>query len=630
MKKFRLISGGVIFASLVMMLLCCTPAFADDVTLDYVIVNDSSFPLNGTADMTIAGSFAGGTRPGITLQFSNNVTNSSYLQDNIALISMYNEGGALIPITLSTTTISRDIVVTPLVLLPEGRYHIVARQGITRTGSGYTVETYTINFTVGPQAQEKPDDGIPKTTVAFKVGGVSGTTVFILVTNESTREEYMARPDGTLALPTGNYSYVVSASAYVTSFGSFSIGTVPLEIPVEMTDKVEFTIYVTPADAVILVSDAHNNEVKPAYGTTYLLTPSFEYTYVLSKPGYLIQTSRLKRIDSGEFHYELQPDPNYNPLVYGWQGTAGQRLLMLSPGAESIEPLRETPYYYNEISVKYNAEEAINFSFTMDAGFNSFDEGNFKARYMPLIAVYKDYDQNGPVGEPLAQYDSGEGLLKFVDYVARNRDVVPETPTIVNVGLASGVLPTGHYVLVFNKNIASNNQSKTLGQDVVFGFTVVGAGMIQVHMGVNMYLDGIRFEPEARDLNGNQIEAFIHEGVTYLPLRALSETLGLRVDWDGATQSVHLWRGGAVQPSGQPSSLPLRTTSPMKTIRVYTGVNMYLDGVKFEPDAKDLNGNRIEALIHEGVTYLPLRALSEALKLKVDWDGTTQSVYLSR
>ena len=615
---------------LTLMLLFCVPVLADDVTLDYVIVNDSSFPLNGTTEMTVAGSFAGGTRPGITLQFSNNVTNSGYLQDNIALISMYDESGALIPITLSTTTISRDIVVTPLILLPEGRYNIVARQGITRTGSGYTVETYTVNFTVGPQAQEKPDDGTPKTTVAFKVSGVSGTTAFILVTNESTGEEYMAKPDGTLALPIGNYGYVVSASAYVTSFGSFSVGAAPLEIPVEMADKIKFTIHVTPSDATILVSDAHNNEVKPVYGTTYLLTPSFEYTYVLSKHGYLIQTSRLKRIDSGEFDYELQPDPNYNPSVYGWQGTAGQRLQMLFPGAESIKPIVETPHYYNEIGVTYNAGEAISFSFTMDAGFNSFDEGNFKARYMPLIAVYKDYDQNGPVGAPLAQYDSGEGTLQFIGHVARNRDVVSETPTTVTIGLDADILSAGHYVLVFSKNIASNNQSKTLGQDVVFGFTVTGSGMIQVHTGVNMYLDGMRFETDAKDLNGNPIEAFIHEGVTYLPLRALSETLGLRVDWDGDTKSVYLWHGGVVRQNGQNPSLPLRTTLSAKTIRVYTGVNMYLEGGMFEPNAKDLNGNPIEAFIHEGVTYLPLRALSEALELKVDWDGDTQSVYLSR
>jgi len=73
-------------------------------------------------------------------------------------------------------------------------------------------------------------------------------------------------------------------------------------------------------------------------------------------------------------------------------------------------------------------------------------------------------------------------------------------------------------------------------------------------------------------------------------------------------------------------ALPAEAEPAANTIKVYTGINMYLDGAGFAP--KDSNGDPIEAFIHSGVTYLPLRALSQALDLRVDWDGGRQSVYL--
>lgn len=65
-----------------------------------------------------------------------------------------------------------------------------------------------------------------------------------------------------------------------------------------------------------------------------------------------------------------------------------------------------------------------------------------------------------------------------------------------------------------------------------------------------------------------------------------------------------------------------------KNITVYTGVNLYIDDVKFNP--KDANGNPVEAFIYNGTTYLPVRAISEAVGKNVQWDGKTSSVYLGK
>lgn len=60
---------------------------------------------------------------------------------------------------------------------------------------------------------------------------------------------------------------------------------------------------------------------------------------------------------------------------------------------------------------------------------------------------------------------------------------------------------------------------------------------------------------------------------------------------------------------------------------VYNNIKLIVDGkpIKFE---KDSAGKQIEPFIHNGTTYLPVRAVGEALGKKVDWDGKTQTVYV--
>ena len=65
-----------------------------------------------------------------------------------------------------------------------------------------------------------------------------------------------------------------------------------------------------------------------------------------------------------------------------------------------------------------------------------------------------------------------------------------------------------------------------------------------------------------------------------------------------------------------------------KMIEVYTGVNIYVDAAKLEP--KDANGNPVEAFVYNGTTYLPVRAVGEAVGKTVQWEGKTGSVYLGK
>lgn len=65
---------------------------------------------------------------------------------------------------------------------------------------------------------------------------------------------------------------------------------------------------------------------------------------------------------------------------------------------------------------------------------------------------------------------------------------------------------------------------------------------IEVYTGVKIYMDDVNFIP--KDVNGNPVDIFIYNGTTYLPARAVSNVLGVNVDWDGSTHSVYLGRHG--------------------------------------------------------------------------------------
>ena len=56
------------------------------------------------------------------------------------------------------------------------------------------------------------------------------------------------------------------------------------------------------------------------------------------------------------------------------------------------------------------------------------------------------------------------------------------------------------------------------------------------------------------------------------------------------------------------------------------GVKIVVDGQKLNPT--DANGNKVEPIIYNGTTYLPVRAVANALGKAVYWDGPNYTVYL--
>jgi len=70
---------------------------------------------------------------------------------------------------------------------------------------------------------------------------------------------------------------------------------------------------------------------------------------------------------------------------------------------------------------------------------------------------------------------------------------------------------------------------------------------IEVFTGVNIYIDDVKLNP--KDANDNPIEAFVYNGTTYLPVRAIGEAYDKVVQWDGKTSSVYIGKHSSTEPA---------------------------------------------------------------------------------
>ena len=79
---------------------------------------------------------------------------------------------------------------------------------------------------------------------------------------------------------------------------------------------------------------------------------------------------------------------------------------------------------------------------------------------------------------------------------------------------------------------------------------VIGANAADTLKEISAYLNygiTIKYNGEVQNLTdagGNRVYPISYNGTTYLPVRAVSNMLGIGVDWDGATQTVLLGKTG--------------------------------------------------------------------------------------
>lgn len=108
-------------------------------------------------------------------------------------------------------------------------------------------------------------------------------------------------------------------------------------------------------------------------------------------------------------------------------------------------------------------------------------------------------------------------------------------------------------------------------------------------------------------LNGSKMEfeqaPVIMNDSTLVPLRAIFESLGMKVDWDGNEK---------------------RVTAAKKDLTL----TLFIDRTDMNVNSSTVNLNTPPVIIND-FTLVPLRAVSEASGADVDWDGETRTVTIT-
>ena len=144
------------------------------------------------------------------------------------------------------------------------------------------------------------------------------------------------------------------------------------------------------------------------------------------------------------------------------------------------------------------------------------------------------------------------------------------------------------------------------------------------YVGIELNIDGSVVIP--LDVNKNVVHPFIIYGTTYLPVRAISESLGKDVSWDGENSSVYIKDKEAKDEKHSEDDVIVveKFVGTQEKKLTYRDIKIYVNDNLIEP--KDVNGNIVEPFIIEGTTYLPVRAVSSALGKDVSWDDETKTV----
>lgn len=100
----------------------------------------------------------------------------------------------------------------------------------------------------------------------------------------------------------------------------------------------------------------------------------------------------------------------------------------------------------------------------------------------------------------------------------------------------------------------------------------------------------------------SDVPPYVKDGRTLAPIRAILETLGMTVSWDGNTQTA---------------------TAVKADITISVTINSNIAIVNGEQKTLD-----VPAEITNGRTFVPVRFFAEALNMNVDWDSYTKTVLI--
>lgn len=139
----------------------------------------------------------------------------------------------------------------------------------------------------------------------------------------------------------------------------------------------------------------------------------------------------------------------------------------------------------------------------------------------------------------------------------------------------------------------------------------------------------VRFNGEAKllgNVNGDQVYPITYGGTTYVPVRAISNLLGLKVTWLQERRIVKLSDSNDTKPITVKPDTPKKSGMEAIQPTIDPSIRVIYNGE--EQEMKTVKGETVYPMLIGGTTYLPIRAVGDMLGLEIGWEQATQTVTL--
>lgn len=107
-----------------------------------------------------------------------------------------------------------------------------------------------------------------------------------------------------------------------------------------------------------------------------------------------------------------------------------------------------------------------------------------------------------------------------------------------------------------------------------------------IYNNIKIFIDGGEIIP--KDVKGNKVEPFVIDGTTYLPIRAVANAFGQKVEWDGATQSIYIGSRDKNRPDNYLSNIQYVNLEKNEELgKFYNFSYQKISGIVTDYDGKD-------------------------------------------
>ncbi|WP_058303591.1 copper amine oxidase N-terminal domain-containing protein [Gorillibacterium timonense] len=128
----------------------------------------------------------------------------------------------------------------------------------------------------------------------------------------------------------------------------------------------------------------------------------------------------------------------------------------------------------------------------------------------------------------------------------------------------------------------------------------------------------IQIDGKALKLSDSARLPFVYQGTTYLPVRSIAEAFGKNVAWDAKTSTLSLSGNKTLSESDDWYDYYYRETKKLSVS--FLPLSVQIDG--------KLAASSLPAILTNGTTYLPMRAMAGLLGVELEWDAANSTVYL--